>query len=162
MYTMEIVTIETLKKQTDILFFNNYITMTIPENWVIQNENRISYLTQTKIIEGCRDYHWQKFSLKLHNLCDQNIDSVCRIIKSKYVKPIIINTRIIVEFKIIYINNNSYKMIFKILDYNKRYLYSLYNMHFVFYDNHQNKLYEISQEIVNKLRKYIKGEKHGK
>ena len=109
------------------LFILNYTPATIlPENgykvkiekpMIISGESRLSYVTIMRIIENCREIHWEYDIIK-NNTDKIQIDSICKNIYVDYFKPITIDTVILVTYKILNVKESSYELLFQITDEN--------------------------------------------
>lgn len=126
---MDITSLEVLLSQTEILFRENGIEVKIPQSWIIEGEDRISYTTLLRLIECCREYHWKKDILPLN----YSVDSICGQINASFSKPLAAEQMILITYKIRCVFEKKYLIDFYIYDSNG-YLSGYVDMMLYFYD----------------------------
>ena len=130
---MDLTTLEELLKQTEVVPFGNGIRIFVKNSWVVSDEDRLSYTTIIRLVECCREYHWEcdvKPILHKENL---KLDSITRAFGGDFYIPIPVDTNIEIHYRIEAIREKSYKLIFEVKDESQRVFSSVWII-CVFYD----------------------------
>lgn len=148
---MDLTTFDNLKRTTFVNEKKNGINVFIPSSWVVDGENRVSYTTIIRVVECCREYHWNK------DMKNKNIDSICGSINAKFIKPIEVNVTIYISYSIKDISDNKYKLLFNVTDENGE-TYCFIEMISFFYNPFLKKTIKVSKDMIEGLKKGEKNE----
>ena len=133
------------------------ITIQTQPEWVVTGETRLSYTTLTRLVECCREYHWQTDIL---NLSSVPLDSTCKSLNAEFLQPVPVTTRIAIQYKVKQVRKKGYELRFEIRSIDQQTLYAIFNMVSVFYNPETNraiippesvfgKLTELSRQVTN-------------
>jgi acyl-CoA thioesterase FadM len=111
---MDITTITALKLETKVIEKKDGISVFIPSYWVVSGEDRVSYTTIIRLVECCREYHWEK-DVICHNSI---LDSICGSLSSRFIKAIEVNSTIHIKYSIKDVKKNRYLLEFIITNEN--------------------------------------------
>jgi len=126
---MDTTTISSLKNETKVIERKNGISLFVPSYWVVDGEDRVSYTTIIRLIECCREYHWEK-DVKSHNII---LDSICGSLNSRFIKAIEINSTINISYYIRDVKKTRYLIEFIVTNENNDICCSIEMLSF-FYD----------------------------
>jgi radical SAM enzyme (TIGR01210 family) len=111
----------------------NGLNLTIPKSWIIGGEDRLSYTTMVRLIECCREYHWQTDIVQ--NIKDNIVlDSICKSLLGEFIKPILVGSDISISSRVTNIREKGYSLRFEIRDTNTQTLYAKFDMVSIFFD----------------------------
>ena len=109
---MKPITLKELKQQYEIDFTGNGLELEIVAKWVVDGEDRLSYTSLIRLIECCREYHWET---DINSLIEKHeLDSITKTISVEFSKPIFIGNRIAITYRIIEVRNRGYSLGFQI------------------------------------------------
>ncbi|MDK2980884.1 MAG: hypothetical protein PWQ55_1231 [Chloroflexota bacterium] len=148
------VSLSRLKKDNKIKFTSTGMVFRSKKKWVIKDETRLSYTTLTKLIECCREYHWEKdiqSSFKNHN-----IDTTCKSFSAQFYKPVSYHSLLSIDYSIVNINKKDYEIKFVICDLYKNIVCSEFLMVQVFIDLSDFRSIAIPSDIHNLLSRLKK------
>ena len=146
---------EFLSKNENIELLDNGLTFEIKEDWIIKGENRLSYVSIMKLVEYCREYHWEKDFLSI----DNSLDSITKEIHTYFYKPLLCGKSATILYKIHSFNTYSYIIDFQI--YSLEIKTSEIKMECVFYDSEMCKVKKVDNLIIQKVKdKLHYGQEH--
>ena len=137
---------EFLSKNQDITLLDNGLTFEIKKDWIIKGENRLSYVSVMKLVEYCREYHWEKDFLSI----DNSLDSITTEIHTYFNKPLLCGKTATILYKISFINTYSYVIDFQI--YSSDIEASEIKMKCVFYDSELCKIKQVDNLIIQTVK----------
>ncbi len=123
----------------------------VPACWIVEGENRVSYTALIRIVECCREYHWQK-DVKPNLI--SSIDSTVKKFEGEFVKPLPLEKDICVLYNILEVRNRGYSIQFRILDALTNEIYAMLSLVCVFYDLHTGEVVSPPVEVLDNLRKF--------
>lgn len=129
---MDVTSFKKLAKQEKVILHSNGIAVTVRRKWIIEGEDRLSYTILIRLIECCREYHWQKDVLPLTS--DKSVDSICKILTCNFVNPISAGSPVFVRYRIVGVRRRSYTIRFEVYDTSNNMLCANCDMVSVFYD----------------------------
>ena len=135
-----------LLENGNVELLNNGLTFEIKKNWIIKGENRLSYISIMKLIEYCREYHWEKDFLSI----DKTLDSITKEIHTYFNKPLFCGNTATIQYKIVFIDTYSYVIDFHI--YMKEIKTSEIKMKCVFYNSEMCKIKKVDNLIIQKIK----------
>ena len=148
------ITFTQLKQKGYILEKNYGIIIRVQPTWAISGEKHLSYTTLTRLVECCREYHWEKDVLPL--IYETNVDSICKALNAEFIKPVSIEARIFLKYEVKNIKHKSYELGIKILDVenesaNDQEIYAIFNIILVFCNTETIQAVNIPDAAANKL-----------
>jgi len=111
----------------------NGLTITIPPSWIIEGEDRLSYTTLVRLIECCREYHWQTDILPKIN-SNISLDSICKSIYGEFISPILVDSVISITYLITDIRRKGYSLRFEVRNTENQTLCAKFDLVSIFYD----------------------------
>ena len=129
---METTSLDRLMQTGYVVRDINGLILTIPESWVITGEDRLSYTALVRLVECCREHHWEKDITQ--NVKDKSLDSICKSLLGEFIKPIIIGSVIYISYRITDIRRKGYSLRFEVRDTNNQTLYAQFDMVSIFFD----------------------------
>jgi acyl-CoA thioesterase FadM len=131
---MELTTLKHLLKTGHATCDQSGLTVTIPPSWVVSGEDRLSYTTLVRLIECCREYHWQKDILSRTNTNNVRLDSICKSLTCDFISPILIGSTISISYSINEVRRKGYSMRFEVRDNSDGRLCATFEQISVFYE----------------------------
>src|SRR6266511_788553 len=119
--------------------------------WVVSGESHLSYTTLTRLVECCREYHWQTDIAPY--LASSSIDSICKSISAKFLRPVLVSSTVKIIYKVKQVRNRSYELLFKICGVDLQNIYALFNIVLVFYNTETDQTAAIPESAKNNLTK---------
>lgn len=111
----------------------NGLILTIPKSWIIEGEDRLSYTTLVRLIECCREHHWQTdITQNIKN--NMSLDSICKSLLGEFIKPIMVGSVISISSRVTDIRRKGYSLRFEVRDANTQTLYAKFDMVSIFFD----------------------------
>ena len=123
------------------------IVLSVSPSWVVNGEDRLSYTTIIRIIECCREYHWNTEIKKV----DPKIDSICKSVTARFSKPILIGTTIRVVWQVTDLRQKSYTLRFTITDRGGEKSFAECDLVSVFYDPNSHSSLIPSEKLMSVL-----------
>ncbi len=146
---MDTTSLEQLKKEVLIEYDENEMVLVAQPTWVIPGEDRLSYTTIVRLVECCREYHWQKDVL--HNSMNASLDSIVKYVECNFDHPILIGEKIAISYQIVDVKVRSYKTRFQVTLVDLAKLSAEATLVSVFYDTKAHKALEIPSAIKSFL-----------
>jgi len=129
---MEVTTLARLIDEGCVSCAADALTITITPSFIVAGEDRLSYTSLIRLIEGCREYHWQADIAPL--IKTTSLDTICRSLTAQFVKVILVGTTVRIEWKITEVRNRAYTVRFDVRDARASYLCAQCDLVSVFYD----------------------------
>lgn len=145
---MEPTSIKALESSTRITYLNDGFEVQISANWIIQGEDRLSYATVIRLIECCREHHW---NTDVVVVCGNKSDSICRAISGEFLNPIFVGQTVRVRYRLVKIGNTSYTLRFFIESPNKQTRFAIIDIVSVFYDPNTHCAVKLPPQMVTIL-----------
>ncbi len=101
------ITLDRLFAEPGVKAMQDGLSITIQEKWVVFGEKRLSYSTAVKLVECCREYHWNKDILSIET---DYLDSTVRSFTADFNSPIFIGDNIYVSYYVFNVGFKSYKL----------------------------------------------------
>jgi len=146
---MEPTTIQKLLEARSATVLHCGISIQTQPTWVVKGETHLSYTTLTRLIECCREHHWQTDVVPY--LSSATLDSICKSISAEFLRPVPVSTTIIINYEVKQIRSKSYELHFKIISDDRQTIYAVFNIVFVFYDTETNQATILPKPVIHKL-----------
>ena len=127
----------------------NGLTVTINPSWIIAGEDRLSYTTLIRIIECCREHHWNLDILAYAG--DTPVDSILKTINANFINAILANSQIKITYKVTDVRSRGYSMRFNVFDAESQTLCAEIDIVSVFYDPVEHKSVAPPDTVRNSL-----------
>lgn len=145
---MDTTTLQNLISNSNVFLDVDGIEITAEKSWVVDNEYYLSYTTLIRLIECCREHHWNK-DIK-PKLREKDIDTTCRSINIKFSKSIRLSKRFKIKYKISKVTKYTYDAVFTIID--KNYIiYSVAFLKMIFICTNKRTLVQMPADIKEHL-----------
>lgn len=130
------------------------IKVEILQEWVVDGEDRLSYVGIIRLVEFCRENHWERDIVsKLNGI--NKLDTITKNIKCDFFKPVLVNSVVTLKCAIIEVFRKGYKIAIHISDQEND-LISTAELGLVFYDPITQKSLVPSSEVAGLLKELIK------
>lgn len=126
----------------------------ISSSWIVEGENRLSYTTIIRLIECCREFHWEKDIISHY---EDKIDSICKSIRCDFKKPIFSGDVVRIEYSINDVRKKSYTLYFKIINQKEEICCEAW-VTSVFYNPDFNQSYLPTSDLIDFLQNLKKEE----
>lgn len=80
--------------------------------WVVPGEDRLSATTLLRLVECCREHHWQTDILPA--AAGQPVDSITKSINAEFVQPVPVPGTVLLDYAVMQVRSRSYEMRFAI------------------------------------------------
>ncbi len=150
---MDIISFDKLVNEGGVTLVDNNLVIEVKSSWVIDGENRLSYTTLTRLVECCREYHWNLDVLS--QVEKASIDSTVISLNAKFFCPIIITSVISIKYKIIDVRHKSYSLVFEVSDKNDGKKCSEFEIVSVFIDPLSHKAKTPPASVLDRLRSLV-------
>jgi acyl-CoA thioesterase FadM len=127
------------------------IIVRVHAGWVLEGEHRLSYTTIIRLIECCREHHW---NTDIAPISDASLDSITRSIHGDFISPISIKSIVSINYRIAEVRNKSYSLKFEIHDTSNQQVHAIIELVSVFYDSVLQQAVIPPIPVINALRKW--------
>lgn len=129
---METTSLVNLLKEEGVTQTPNGLILTIHPSWIVEGEDRLSYTTLIRLIECCREYHWQN---DITSKCGETlVDSTCKTLTANFIKAIPVESRISINYYVIEVRRKGYLLKFTVTNAEDQTLYAELEIVSIFYD----------------------------
>jgi acyl-CoA thioesterase FadM len=146
---MDLTTLKDLVKSGDVVYGAEGLRITINPKWIIEGEDRLSYTTLIRLIECCREFHWNSDVL-IHTK-GLLIDSITKLIKGDFLHPILTGTIMSITYHVIAVRHKSYELRFEVRNTADNTLCAVFNMVSVFYDPILHQSFTPPKQVIGSL-----------
>lgn len=87
------------------------LAATVSQTWVIEGEDRLSYIGILRLVECCREHHWHRDILPL---CRAPIDSILVKCEAAFRRPILVGAQVSLKYTVISVGTKSYDLEFNV------------------------------------------------
>ncbi len=129
---MKPITLDLLLKQEGVLCKESGLFVTIHPSWIVTGEDRLSYTNIIRLVECCREYHWNNDIMA--KITETPIDSITKSIDGNFITPIYVGSQISITYKIIGVRRIGYTLKFEICQADTYTLHAVVVLVSVFYD----------------------------
>lgn len=125
-------TLAELVRQSDVAPDARGLKLLVPKSWIVEGEDRLSYTTILRLVECCREHHWQT-DIKPWSGCI-TVDSICRTAMADFREAVHVGAKISITYKVIEVGTKSYALEFTVHDDVTRSVCAIVRIVSVFYD----------------------------
>lgn len=151
--TMKPITFTELYQKYSIQLTSNGIVLQVDSDWVVDNEERLSYTTMTRLVECCREYHWQLDILP--HVIENSIDSITKSLTAEFYNPIYINTPMKISYYVTEVRRKGYSLTFNLGHANQQSINARFTMVNVFYDSQASLAIAVPEAILAYLKAQV-------
>jgi len=108
------------------------LKVTVYPSWIVEGEDRLSYTTLVRLIECCREHHWQTDVLP--QVQGVQLDSICKSIAATFTKPVLVGRVISITYEVTAVREKGYSLRFSVYDAVEQTLCAEVDLVLVFYD----------------------------
>lgn len=119
-------------------------------SWVIDGEDRISYTTLTRLVECCREYHWQVDLAPL--IATSTLDTTCKSLSAEFLQPIQAGEIVRIVYEVVNIRSRGYEISFHVKTQEPGVLHANYNVVLVFVVPSTGKITVPPTAVMSKLQ----------
>lgn len=121
----------------------------IKPSWVVGGEKRVSYTTIVRLVECCREHHW---NIDIVSRDKTNVlDSITKSLECEFLRSIPVETKIYITYGIKEVRTRGYSIEFQIRDVTKELLFARIIMVSVFYSSREQGVIQPPIEVRNYL-----------
>jgi acyl-CoA thioesterase FadM len=81
--------------------------------WIVEGEDRLSYTTLVRLVECCREHHWNTDILPCPGA--QTLDSITKSLAAEFLHPVRVGSVFTIIYRIIEVRTRSYSLRFDII-----------------------------------------------
>lgn len=137
---MEPISFDRLIKTSCVKCNQDGLTVNVPPSWIVDGEDRLSYSSLVRLIECCREYHWQKDILSKINKNDIHLDSICKSLSGDFINPIFVGSKVFISYSINEVRRKGYSLKFEVRNATNSILSAEFILVSIFYNpiNHES------------------------
>lgn len=154
------ITLNRLLEMGGVNFIENGLIVTISPSWILEGEDRLSYTALIRLIECCRELHWNIDILS--TVKDISVDSITKSIVGEFIRPIQTRRRISITYQVTEVYQKGYLLKFRICDVKKQTLYAKFELISIFYDPLMQKSVYPPASVSDNLKKSNRFDKQNK
>ena len=129
---MEITSLSRLIKEGGVTCNPEGLIVTIHPSWVVEGEDRLSYTTLIRLIECCREHHWQIDVLPRAG--GTSVDSICKSLTAKFTNAIPVGSVLSITYRVTGVRQKGYSLRFEVRDTKDQKVCAEFDLVSVFYD----------------------------
>jgi len=76
-----------LRENTNVLRLSDGLRLVSEAAWVVSGETKLSYTTLIRLVECCREHHWEK-DIRPQLNDNNNIDATCKDVQARFIQPV--------------------------------------------------------------------------
>ncbi|MGH2414980.1 MAG: acyl-CoA thioesterase, partial [Microcystaceae cyanobacterium] len=144
---MEPTSLKRLLEEDGVTCTPEGLILKIHPDWVIEGEDRLSYTTLIRLIECCREHHWNTDILSRAN--GTLVDATSKSIAGEFTRSILVGSAIAITYQVTEVRSKGYALKFEVRDALEQTLYATFKMVSVFYDAQSGKAVPPPQVVFN-------------
>jgi acyl-CoA thioesterase FadM len=129
---MDTTTLKSLLKSGNVTCSPEGLRVTVNPKWIVEGEDRLSYTTLIRLVECCRELHWNS-DILIHTKGTM-IDSVTKLIRGDFLHPILPGNIVSITYHVTAVRQKSYELRFDVQNVANGTLCATFNIVSVFYD----------------------------
>lgn len=111
---MDITSLSRLLEEGGVTYNSDGLTVTIHPSWIIEGEDRLSYTTLVRLVECCREHHWNIDILSRAE--GVPVDSICKSITGQFVSAIPVGSMVSITYRVAGVRRKGYSLKFEVRD----------------------------------------------
>lgn len=146
---MEPTSLSKLMAESGVSTVSQGLSVFVHPEWIVDGEHRLSYTSLTRLVECCREHHWNVDVIS--NIGDANLDSITKSFSAEFHEPIPEKSTISIVYAIEEIRSKGYSLLFTVSKNNDSIVCAEFDMSSVFYDPEQEAPIEPPTNILDSL-----------
>lgn len=153
MTMMQPTTLEGLLAEGDVRCFAGGLEVEVRRAWIIAGEDRLAYTAIVRLVECCREWHWQ--SDILPHAGGAPLDSITKSFTGEFTHPIAVGSLLRITHQVIDARPRSYRLRFALATLQPEQLCATLEMVSVFYDPAREAVAEPPPAVAAYLRSCV-------
>jgi len=150
---MQPTTLGGLLTEGGVRCFAGGLEVEVRRAWIVAGEDRLAYTAIVRLVECCREWHWQ--SDILPHAGGAPLDSITKSLSGEFVHPIALGSLLRITHQVIDARPRSYRLRFELTTLQPEQLCATLEMVSVFYDPAREAVAEPPPAVVAYLRSHI-------
>jgi acyl-CoA thioesterase FadM len=147
---MDTTSLSQLLEEGGVTLEKDGLTLRVRAQWIVKNEDRLSYTSLVRLVECCREHHWQ---IDMQSkVSGTQLDSICRTLSGEFIKPIMAGELISIVYKVAGVRSRGYSLKFLVKSIKEQMLCAEFELGLVFYDPAKNKSIAPPKVIIDYLK----------
>lgn len=136
--------------------------------WIVAGEDRLSYTTMVRLVECCREHHWdvditpQVAAVAGSANAGERLDSITKSLRCEFLRPVVLNSVFSITYGIAEMRIHSYRLTFELATRSREFVPDLvcarFDMVCVFYDPIQQRAIPAPPTVAAALQAYAAGD----
>lgn len=153
MTMMQPTTLTGLLAEGGVRPFTGGLEVVVQRAWIVPHEDRLAYTAIVRLVECCREWHWQ--SDILPHAGDAPLDSITKSFRGEFVHPIAVGSLLQITHQVIAVRPRSYQLRFRLATLDPEQHCATLEMVSVFYDPVQAAVAEPPPQVLDYLRSCV-------
>jgi acyl-CoA thioesterase FadM len=146
---MDVTTLSHLIEEGGVVRHSGGLRVKVHSFWAVPGENRLSYTTLIRLIECCREHHWD---IDIKPLTDGiPLDSICKSITGEFIKPVPLESLMSITYRVTDVRSKGYSLDFYVQHETDGALHASVSMVSVFYDPNLGVSITPPQSVLDRL-----------
>jgi acyl-CoA thioesterase FadM len=142
-----------LSESAHVSCLDDGLRVVIEPAWIVSGESKLSYTTLLRLVECCREHHWQKdIRCRLNG---HSIDTTCKTIHSRFIKSIEASQSIDIVYSVEDVRTHSYRMRLLVLDSPRLIQYAEIELVLVFVLPDEGDVVPPPSDVINYLQRRV-------
>src|SRR5690348_11717484 len=147
---MQPTTLEGLLAEGGVRRFAGGLEVEVRRAWIVAGEDRLAYTAIVRLVECCREWHWQ--SEILPHAGGAPLDSITKSFAAEFTQPIALGSQLRITHQVIDARPRSYRLRFELTTLQPEQRCATLEMVSVFYDPVREAVAEPPLQVVTYLR----------
>ena len=150
MSMMQPTTLEGLLAEGDVRRFAGGLEVAVRPAWIVAGEDRLAYTSIVRLVECCREWHWQSDILPPAD--GAPLDSITKSFSGEFIHPIAVGSLLQITYQVIDARPRSYQLRFRLTTLHPDQHCATLDMVSVFYDPARDAVAEPPRAVADYLR----------
>ncbi len=130
------------------------LSITVNSGWIVEGEDRLSYTTLIRLVECCRELHWNSDVLLYAE--GLNVDSITKLINGNFLQPILAGSTILITYDVTAVRRKSYELRFEVRNRANHALCAVLSIVSVFYNPTEHQTSTPPRTVLDHLSDMVK------
>ena len=108
---MDLTTLSRLSSEVRWTHCRQGMRVPLKRSWVVPGEERLSYTTIVRLVECCREMHWDQDVALGGDGLDTTFDSISRALECDFRRPVLLGKPLVIHYHVGEIGRTSYTLI---------------------------------------------------
>lgn len=150
MTMMQPTTLAGLLAEGGVRTFTGGLEARVQRAWIVADEDRLAYTAIVRLVECCREWHWQ--SDILPHAGGVPLDSITKSFQGEFVRPIAVGSLLRITHQVVAVRPRSYQLRFQLATLDPEQFCATLEMISVFYDPARAAVAEPPSQVMDYLR----------